>query len=92
MCNYCDCENMHLCSIVGTIPLGFCCPKCVYYNEEHTCYRSQWNVQSRIPSSLKTESGKIQLFPEKFCLKTARDTRMDELEEEEELEVYNEHQ
>jgi len=37
MCNNCNCENYDQCSIVGYMPIGFCCSKCVLYNEEHTC-------------------------------------------------------
>lgn len=85
MCNYCDCENYHLCSIVGNIPLGFCCPKCKYYNEEHTCLRSKKVVESKIPSSLKTDSGKISLFSDKMCLKYARDFHLERIEEDVEL-------
>lgn len=86
MCNYCDCENYHLCSIVGNIPLGFCCPKCVYYNEERTCIRSKMNVEMKIPRSLLNESGKVKLFSDNFCLKTARDVHPDQVEDK--LETY----
>lgn len=37
MCNGCDCENYEKCSIVGYLPVGYCCPKCVIYSEGHEC-------------------------------------------------------
>jgi len=37
MCNNCNCEAYDQCSIVGYMPVGFCCTKCYLYNEEHTC-------------------------------------------------------
>jgi len=54
MCNNCDCENYEKCSIVGNIPLGFCCPQCVYYNEEHTCLNSKMRTESSIQSKIKS--------------------------------------
>ncbi|MEJ2250551.1 MAG: hypothetical protein P8Y97_12975 [Candidatus Lokiarchaeota archaeon] len=69
MCNVCDCEEYEKCSIVGYIPLGFCCPKCNFYEAEGACVRSKMNVQKKIPVSLKDETGKVNLFPDKFCLK-----------------------
>ena len=48
MCNNCECDNYDKCSIVGNIPLGFCCPKCNFYNEEHTCLNSKMKTQDKI--------------------------------------------
>ena len=28
MCNFCECDNIEQCSIVGKIPIGFCCENC----------------------------------------------------------------
>jgi len=39
MCNNCNCENYDLCSIVGHMPVGFCCSKCELYDEAHTCLK-----------------------------------------------------
>ena len=39
MCNNCNCGNYELCSIVGNMPVGFCCSKCELYNKEHTCMK-----------------------------------------------------
>lgn len=41
MCNNCNCEAYDQCSIVGYMPVGFCCTKCYLYNEEHTCLNSR---------------------------------------------------
>jgi len=72
MCNDCNCEEYLKCSIVGHIPIGFCCPKCDFYVEEGVCLRLKNKVKKKIPSSLKDESGKISLFSDKFCLKKKR--------------------
>ena len=37
MCNNCNCENYDRCSIVGYMPIGFCCSKCTLYDAQHTC-------------------------------------------------------
>ncbi|NHJ25383.1 MAG: hypothetical protein EAX89_12450 [Candidatus Lokiarchaeota archaeon] len=39
MCNHCDCmhEMHHCCSILGNMPIGFCCEKCVGYENRLTC-------------------------------------------------------
>ena len=41
MCNNCNCENYEQCSIVGYMPVGFCCPNCAVYDEIYTCYKAQ---------------------------------------------------
>ena len=53
MCNYCECENSDKCSIVGNIPLGFCCPKCIYYTADHTCLNSKMRTEKSIQSKIK---------------------------------------
>ncbi len=37
MCNNCNCDGYDKCSIVGYLPIGFCCSHCFLYNEHHTC-------------------------------------------------------
>lgn len=39
MCNNCNCDAYDRCSIVGYMPVGFCCSKCVLYDENHTCLK-----------------------------------------------------
>jgi len=41
MCNNCNCEEYEKCSIVGYMPIGFCCSKCILYDEVHTCLISK---------------------------------------------------
>ena len=53
MCNDCNCENSYMCSIVGNIPIGFCCPKCNYYEGEHTCSKSRAKAEASIKSKAK---------------------------------------
>jgi hypothetical protein len=68
MCNECDCDNYEMCSIVGNIPIGFCCPNCRYYSGESACERSKIKIEWRKKEiAAKTEllrevlSGKKQL-------------------------------
>ncbi len=37
MCNNCNCDGYDRCSIVGYLPIGFCCSHCFLYDETHTC-------------------------------------------------------
>jgi len=41
MCNNCNCDNYDKCSIVGYMPVGFCCSHCYLYNEQHTCLNTK---------------------------------------------------
>lgn len=41
MCNNCNCNNYEQCSIVGYMPVGFCCSKCQLYDEAHTCLKTK---------------------------------------------------
>jgi hypothetical protein len=77
MCNYCECENYDKCSIVGHIPLGFCCPKCNFYDGEHSCLNSKMKTQDRI----KSITDKIEALRNAFAKK-------DEKEQEQELEKF----
>ena len=54
MCNLCSCDFQDKCSIVGQIPLGFCCPKCEQYEEEHACIKLVMKVETKIPAGLKS--------------------------------------
>ncbi len=45
MCNNCDCENYEKCSIVGYFPLGFCCPKCAFYEDREECFQTLREVE-----------------------------------------------
>lgn len=44
MCNTCSCENEDRCSVVGSASVGFCCPKCVHFDENHECLRSKVSI------------------------------------------------
>ncbi len=39
MCNHCDCgQSMQdHCSILGNMPIGFCCENCIGYENRLTC-------------------------------------------------------
>jgi hypothetical protein len=39
MCNHCDCSQgmQDHCSILGNMPIGFCCENCIGYENRLTC-------------------------------------------------------
>ena len=41
MCNNCNCDAYEKCSIVGYMPIGFCCSNCYLYDEHHTCLETK---------------------------------------------------
>ena len=41
LCNNCNCDAYEQCSIAGKAPIGFCCSKCVLYDENHTCLKTK---------------------------------------------------
>jgi hypothetical protein len=50
MCNNCNCDNYEKCSIVGYMPVGFCCSKCYLYDENHTCLANKRKRTKNIKS------------------------------------------
>ncbi len=45
MCNNCNCDNYNKCSIVGYLPIGFCCSYCIIYDEHHICLNIEKTTQ-----------------------------------------------
>ena len=43
MCNECKCSNdkYDVCSIVGYMPINFCCEQCIGYENRHSCEHYQ---------------------------------------------------
>ncbi len=43
MCNQCQCSNdkYDMCSIVGYMPINFCCEQCIGYENRHSCEHYQ---------------------------------------------------
>ncbi|MFX1455597.1 MAG: hypothetical protein ACFFDB_09515 [Promethearchaeota archaeon] len=41
MCKNCNCDFFDRCSIVGYMPVGFCCENCYLYDEYNTCLKSK---------------------------------------------------
>ncbi len=41
MCQNCNCDFFDRCSIVGYMPIGFCCENCYLYDELVTCLKSK---------------------------------------------------
>lgn len=64
MCNNCNCEAYDQCSIVGFLPVGFCCTKCYVYNEALTCLKSRTEEKvSKIePVSATIEDGVLKVI------------------------------
>ena len=44
MCKNCNCDFFDKCSIVGYMPVGFCCENCFLYDEYMTCLNSKTKV------------------------------------------------
>ncbi|MFX1399522.1 MAG: hypothetical protein ACFFAS_21050 [Promethearchaeota archaeon] len=67
MCNNCNCEAYDQCSIVGYMPVGFCCTKCYLYNEQHTCLesRSKGKVAKIEAVSASIEDGVLKVVVKK---------------------------
>ncbi|TET58790.1 MAG: hypothetical protein E3J52_07435 [Promethearchaeota archaeon] len=67
MCNNCNCEAYDQCSIVGYMPVGFCCTKCYLYNEVHTCLesRTKGKVSKIEPVSATIEGGVLKVVVRK---------------------------
>ena len=45
MCHNCNCDFFENCSIVGYMPVGFCCENCYLYDEYTTCLKSKTRVE-----------------------------------------------
>ena len=51
MCKECSCDNYEKCSIVGFMPMGFCCENCILGNNEDAC--------NNIASKVETTTSKV---------------------------------
>ena len=66
MCNNCNCDGYDKCSIVGYLPIGFCCSHCFLYNETHTCLSTKTkhleddSISKGIEGELKLISSSIE--------------------------------
>ncbi|MHA2197091.1 MAG: hypothetical protein ACXABO_16010 [Promethearchaeota archaeon] len=61
MCQNCNCDFFTNCSIVGYMPIGFCCENCNLYDEYVTCLKSKNNLSGEVEQ--ESESlGKIKLI------------------------------
>ena len=61
MCNNCNCENYDKCSIVGFMPIGFCCSECYLYDVNHTCLKTK--TKRKAPLSEVDEERRKELRP-----------------------------
>ncbi len=55
MCHNCNCDFFEKCSIVGYMPVGFCCENCFLYDEYTTCLKSK----SREGEEIEEDSKKV---------------------------------
>ncbi|MFW9895124.1 MAG: hypothetical protein ACFFD7_04900 [Candidatus Thorarchaeota archaeon] len=56
MCQNCNCDFFDRCSIVGYMPIGFCCENCFLYDADTTCLKSKSKTEGEI------ELGEIKLI------------------------------
>jgi len=56
MCQNCNCDFFDRCSIVGYMPIGFCCESCFLYDAHTTCLKSKSKSKEEI------EVGDIKLI------------------------------
>jgi len=54
MCQNCNCDFFDRCSIVGYMPIGFCCENCYLYDEYHTCLQSKTKSGDEQESEIET--------------------------------------
>lgn len=48
MCKECSCDNIEKCSIIGFMPIGFCCEKCQLFVDECLCENVKEITKSEI--------------------------------------------
>ncbi len=61
VCDKCNCDFFDRCSIVDYMPIGFCCEKCLLYNEFTTCLNLKTLSKEEVEK--KTENvGEIKLI------------------------------
>ena len=58
MCHNCNCDFFEKCSIVGYVPVGFCCENCFLYDEYTTCLKSK----TRIEGEKETNNEKLEVI------------------------------
>ncbi|UCC20192.1 MAG: hypothetical protein JSV62_02600 [Promethearchaeota archaeon] len=61
MCKNCNCEYFEKCSIVGFMPVGFCCENCFLYDEYTTCLKSKTRTKEEKESDYE-KMGLIKLI------------------------------
>ena len=61
MCDKCNCDFFEKCSIVGYMPIGFCCEHCFLYDQYITCLKSKTGVGEEIKPDLE-KLGEIKLM------------------------------
>ena len=69
MCNNCNCDDYEKCSIVGYMPVGFCCSKCKLYDEAHTCLKTKTKREKCITDEKLEELKPISTSIENGILK-----------------------
>lgn len=54
MCQNCNCDFFDRCSIVGYMPIGFCCENCYLYDEYRTCLTSKTRSEGEKEPGIET--------------------------------------
>ena len=65
LCKNCSCDNYEKCSIVGYMPIGFCCSLCYLYDEHNICLnlsknRNNLNSTPSLRSKIKLIKASIE--------------------------------
>ena len=60
MCKNCNCDFFDRCSIVGYMPVGFCCENCFLYDESKTGSQAEVEEKTDILGKIKLISASIE--------------------------------
>lgn len=61
MCQNCNCDFFDRCSIVGYMPIGFCCENCNLYDAYTTCLKSKTKSEEGKETGIES-IGEIKLI------------------------------
>lgn len=59
MCNNCNCDFYQNCSIVGYMPVGFCCERCFIHDPSLACLNAMTTHKKTVNSFEKDKSEDI---------------------------------
>ena len=73
MCKHCDCDNIEKCSIVGYMPIGYCCSLCNHYEENQACIHEP--EEEVLPTDVKIKLIKSEIKNNEIFVKIEKDGR-----------------